>query len=122
LEDDVVDPVGDSGPIVEAVGDSPPSDVREARLEVPLEPAVAPAASIGLLSGDTALELNGDDDEDGEPLLKPPLRLVMLLMVLAIVCRAACLARSVDTKLLTSSFRLPFTSGAASRSRDFSTS
>jgi hypothetical protein len=32
LEDDVVDPVGDSGPIVEAVGDSPPSDVREARL------------------------------------------------------------------------------------------
>jgi hypothetical protein len=32
LEDDVVDPVGDSGPIVEAVGDSPPSDVKEARL------------------------------------------------------------------------------------------
>jgi hypothetical protein len=42
--------------------------------------------------------------------------------VLAIVCLAACFARSVETKLLTSSFRLPFTSGAARRSSDFATS
>ena len=91
-------------------------------MEDPFELAAAPAASIGLLRGDTALELNGDDDDDGEPLRNPPLRFVMLLIVLAIVCLAACLARSVDTKLLTSSLRLPFTSGAANKSSDFATS
>ena len=43
-------------------------------------------------------------------------------MVLAMVCLAACLALSVDTKLLTSSFRLPVESGAARRSSDLATS
>jgi hypothetical protein len=58
LEDDVVDPVGDRGPIVEGVGERPPSEVSEARLEPPLVlEAEAPAASMGLLSGDTAREL-----------------------------------------------------------------
>ena len=46
----------------------------------------------------------------------------MLLIVLAMVCLAACLARSVDTKLLTNSLRLPVESGAARRSRDLATS
>ena len=66
--------------------------------------------------------LNGEVEEEGEPLLKPPFRLVMLLMVLAMVCLAACLALSVDTKLLTNSLRLPVESGAASRSSDLATS
>lgn len=122
FDDDDVEPVGDSGPIVDGVGDSPPREVKEAKLEAPFELAAAPAASMGLLRGDTALELNGDDDEEGEPLRKPPLRFVMLLIVLAIVCLAACLALSVDTKLLTNSLRLPLTSGAARRSRDLATS
>ena len=38
-------------------------------------------------------------------------------MVLAMVILAACLARSVLTKLLTNSFRLPLTSGVTSNSR-----
>jgi len=122
FDDEVVEPVGESGPIVEDVGDSPPSDVSDAKLDEPLVFVDTPAASIGLLKGDTARELNGEDDDDGEPLRNPPLRFVMLLIVLAIVCLAACLARSVDTKLLTSSFKLPLTSGAARRSRDFATS
>ena len=37
-------------------------------------------------------------------------------MVDEIVCLAACLARSVDTKLLTKSLRLPLTSGGGMRS------
>ena len=122
FDDDVVEPVGESGPIVEDVGDNPPSEVSEAKLDDPFPFGVTPAASIGLLNGETARELNGDDDDDGEPLRRPPFRFVMLLIVFAMVCLAACLARSVDTKLLTSSFRLPFTSGAARRSRDFATS
>ena len=61
LEDELVDPVGDSGPpIVDAEGDIPPKDVSEARPEIPF-PFVceeAPAASIdGLLKGETAREL-----------------------------------------------------------------
>ena len=127
LDDEVVEPVGDSGPppSVDVDGDSPPSEVSDAKPDVPFVFVVVapPAANIdGLRSGETARELNGDEDDDGEVLRNPPLRFVMLLIVLAMVCRAACLARSVETKLLTSSFRLPFTSGAAKRSSDFATS
>lgn len=127
LEDEVVEPVGESGPPprVDVKGDSPPSDVSDANPDVPFVFVVValPAANIdGLRNGETARELNGDDEDDGELLLNPPFRFVMLLIVLAMVCRAACLARSVDTKLLTSSLRLPLTSGAAKRSSDFATS
>ena len=121
LEDEVVEPVGERGPIVDE-GDNPPSDVRDARLDDPFVPAVAPAANIGLRRGETARELNGEDEDDGDPLRKPPFLFVMLLIVFAIVCLAACLALSVETKLLTRSLRLPFTSGAAKRSSDFATS
>ena len=83
---------------------------------------------VGLFSGETALELKGDAEDEvavglDQPLLPPPvppvplLLLVMLLMVFDIVCLAACFARSVDTKLLTRSFRFPFISGEARRSR-----
>ena len=71
------------------------------------------------LRGDTALELSGDD-EDGEGLLTDPNPLDLCLwelMVLAMVILAACLARSVETKLLTRSFRLPLTSGLTRSSR-----
>ena len=80
----------------------------------------APTASIGLLSGDTARELNGDDSVvlDGDGLRNPMPFRRWLLMVLAMVIRAACLARSVDTKLLTRSLRFPFTSGVTSNSKD----
>ncbi len=127
LEDEVVEPVGDKGPppSVDVDGDRPPNEVSDAKPDVPFVLVVGapPAANIdGLRSGETARELNGDEDDDGELLRNPPLRFVMLLIVLAIVCRAACLARSVETKLLTSSFRLPLTSGAANRSSDFATS
>ena len=78
------------------------------------------AASIGLLKGETPLELNGDEDAvfEGDGLRIPfPFRLDMLLIVLEIVCLAACFALSVDTKLLTSSLRFPFTSGVAISSK-----
>ena len=80
-------------------------------------------ASMGLLSGDAPLaDVNPEDpveDVDGEGLLMPPLLpLLMLTIVSEIVCLAACLALSVDTKLLTRSFRFPLTSGEASSSRD----
>ncbi len=84
LDDDVVEPVGERGPIVDE-GDNPPSDVRDAKLDDPFVPAVAPAANIGLRRGETARELNGEDDDDGDPLRSPPFRFVMLLIVLAIV-------------------------------------
>ena len=49
---------------------------------------------------------------DGDGLLTPPpFLLFMLLMVVEMVFLAACFARSVDTKLLTRSLRLPFISG-----------
>ena len=73
------------------------------------------------LRGDTALELGGDD-EAGEGLLTDPNPLDLCLwelMVLAMVILAACLARSVETKLLTRSFRLPLTSGLTRSSRLF---
>ena len=83
------------------------------------------AASIGLLNGDTPLELKGEDDAvlEGEGLRIPfPLLLLdILLIVLEMVCLAACLALSVDTKLLTRSLRFPFTSGVASSSKDLPT-
>ena len=84
------------------------------------------AASIGLLNGDTPLELNGEDDAvlEGEGLRIPfvPLLLLdILLIVVEMVCLAACLALSVDTKLLTKSLRFPFTSGVASSSKDLPT-
>ena len=82
------------------------------------------AASIGLLKGETPLELNGDDDVemDGDGLRIPfPFLLDILLIVLDIVCLAACLALSVDTKLLTRSLRFPFTSGVARSSKDLPT-
>ena len=71
------------------------------------------------LRGDTALELSGDD-EAGEGLRTDPNPLDLCLwelMVLAMVILAACLARSVETKLLTRSFRLPLTSGLTRSSR-----
>ena len=76
-----------------------------------------PCASIGLLSGDTALELKGDDVDtvDGDELRPFPF-LRMVAIVSEMVWRAACLALSVDTKLLTRSLRLPLTSGEASSS------
>lgn len=52
----------------------------------------------------------------GEGLLKLFLLFIWLVIVDEIVCLAACLARSVDTKLLTKSFRFPFTSGGGIRS------
>lgn len=59
--DDVEDPEGDSGPAAEEA---------------------AAVASIGLLRGDTHLELNGDDAEEvGEGLLRPPLALAALLFI-----------------------------------------
>ena len=82
------------------------------------------AASIGLLKGETPLELNGDDDVemDGDGLRIPfPFLLDILLIVLDMVCLAACLALSVDTKLLTRSLRFPFTSGVARSSKDLPT-
>ena len=82
------------------------------------------AANIGLLKGETPLELNGDDDVemDGDGLRIPfPFLLDMLLIVLDMVCLAACLALSVDTKLLTRSLRFPFTSGVARSSKDLPT-
>ena len=85
------------------------------------------AASIGLLKGETPLELNGDDDvvfEDGDGLRMIPLPvdlLDMLFIVLEMVCLAACFALSVDTKLLTRSLRFPFTSGVARSSKDLPT-
>ena len=59
------------------------------------------------------------DAVDGDGLLTPPpFLLFMLLMVVEMVCLAACFARSVDTKLLTRSFRFPFISGEdSSRSK-----
>jgi hypothetical protein len=83
------------------------------------------AASIGLLKGETPLELKGDDDavfEDGDVLRIPfPFLLDILFIVLEIVCLAACFALSVDTKLLTRSLRFPFTSGVARSSKDLPT-
>ena len=83
------------------------------------------AANIGLLKGETPLELKGDDDavfEDGDVLRIPlPFLLDMLLIVLEIVCLAACFALSVETKLLTRSLRFPFTSGVARSSKDLPT-
>ena len=59
---------------------------------------------------------NLDDVVDGDGLLTPPpFLLFMLLMVVEMVCLAACFALSVDTKLLTRSFRLPFISGEDSK-------
>ena len=53
---------------------------------------------------------------DGDGLLTPPpFLLFMLLMVVEMVCLAACLALSVDTKLLTRSLRFPFISGEDSK-------
>ena len=75
--------------------------------------------SIGLLKGDTPLELNGEDVVEvdvGEGLLKLFLLFIWFVIVDEIVCLAACLARSVDTKLFTKSFRFPFTSGGGIRS------
>ena len=78
-------------------------------------------ASMGLFSGEAPrAELNEEVDEaDGEGLLRPPLLLPrrMFKIVSDMVCLAACLARSVETKLLTRSFRFPFTSGEANNSR-----
>ena len=84
------------------------------------------AASIGLLKGETPLELNGDEDVvfDGDGLRITPLPvdlLDMLLIVFEMVCLAACFALSVDTKLLTRSLRFPFTSGVARSSKDLPT-
>jgi len=83
------------------------------------------AANIGLLKGETPLELKGDDEavfEDGDVLRIPfPFLLDMLFIVLEIVCLAACFALSVDTKLLTRSLRFPFTSGVARSSKDLPT-
>ena len=84
------------------------------------------AASIGLLNGETPLELNGEDDDavlDGDVLriIPFPFLLDMLLIVLEMVCLAACFALSVDTKLLTRSLRFPFTSGVARSSKDLPT-
>lgn len=39
-----------------------------------------------------------------------------MLIVCEMVCLAACLARSVETKLLTKSFKLPLTTGEVKRS------
>ena len=53
---------------------------------------------------------------DGDGLLTPPpFLLFMLLMVVEMVCLAACFALSVDTKLLTRSFRFPFISDEDNR-------
>lgn len=54
-------------------------------------------------------------DEDDPRLLLPRFD-KWELRVEVIVCRAACLARSVDTKLLTRSLSSPFTSGEANSS------
>jgi len=85
---------------------------------------VPAAASMGLLKGEMALELKEEDvDEsvDGEELRTPPPPVApflrMVAMVSEMVCLAACLARSVDTKEETKSFKLPFTSGEASNSK-----
>ena len=85
-------------------------------------PAVLLAASMGLLSGDTALEpkLEEEDVVEGEGLRTPPPGAPFLRMdaiVSEMVCLAACLARSVLTNELTRSLRLPFTSGVANSSR-----
>lgn len=76
-------------------------------------------ANIGLLKGgDIPLELNEEllEAEDGDGLRNWFLRFIWFVMVWEMVCRAACLARSVDTKLLTKSLRLPLTTGEVRRS------
>ena len=74
----------------------------------------------GLRNGDTPRELNGldwvEDDVIGEP--NRLLRDVILEIVDEMVARAACLARSVETKLLTKSLRFPLSSGEANNSID----
>lgn len=77
------------------------------------------AASMGLFSGDTALELNVEEDVvDGEELLTDPEPFLRIVAIVSeMVCLAACFALSVETKLLTRSLRFPFTSGEASSSR-----
>ncbi len=111
--------------VEEADGDSGPAGAMpKAPWTLPTEPPALAAASIGLLSGETALELKLEEEEetvDGEGLLTPdplppPPFLLMVAMVSAIVCLAACFARSLETKVDTRSFRLPFTSGEASSS------
>ena len=78
----------------EAEGDSGPGGV----------PDPPPVSISGLFSGliprEELKEEFVDSEGDGE-------RIRMLEMVDEIVFRAACLARSVDTKLFTSSFRFP---------------
>ena len=80
----------------------------------------AGCTNIGLLKGETPRELNGDDvvevDAVGEGLLKLFRLFIWLAIVEEIVCLAACLALSVETKLLTKSLRLPLTSGGGMRS------
>jgi hypothetical protein len=87
-------------------------------------PAAVAAANIGLLSGETPLELSELALEVGLGLLNPGpdpfLRLIWLVIVLEIVCLAACFALSVETKLLTRSLRLPLTSGEANSSKGLS--
>ncbi len=78
---------------------------------------------MGLRSGETPLELNGDEVVlfVGDGLLRPLAALflfIWLVMVDEMVALAACFALSVDTKLFTRSFRLPLTSGEARSSSD----